>query len=140
MSVTRNIIRSPRDRRGVVVVENAIVLPVAFLFIWALFEFGRLLLAADCLIMAAQEGARVGVTPGSTSAQVQAEANSILTNSLIGGATVVTTPAEIASLKTGEALTVTVQVPFSAITWLPVPQYLNGRVLRSSCVMLREGK
>jgi Flp pilus assembly protein TadG len=121
-------------------VELAIVLPIILLFVWGLFEFARLLLAADTLVSAAQDGCRVGITPGSNSADVTAEVNSVLSSGFISGATVTISPTEAATLKTGEALTVTIQVAFSQITWLPTPQFLSGKVVKASCVMLREGK
>jgi Flp pilus assembly protein TadG len=127
-------------RKGLVTVEYAVVLSLVLVVLWGIIEFGRMVLVADCLVQAAQEGARVGIVPGSTTAQVTAEINTILANSYITGATVTTTPADITTLKTGETLTVNVKVPFSAVTWLPSPQFLQGKVLKSSCVMLREGK
>jgi Flp pilus assembly protein TadG len=128
------------ERRGQVTVEYAIVLSLVLIVLWGIIEFGRMVLVADCIVQAAQEGARVGVTPGATSAQVIAEVNTILANSYISGATVTTTPSDITTLETGEALTVNVSVPFSAVSWLPTPQFLQGKVLRTACVMLREGK
>lgn len=127
-------------RKGSVLVEHAFVLPLFLLFIWGLLEFGRLSLAANSIISAAQEGCRAGITPGSTSEEVKAEVNTILNNSYISGATVTTTPTEVATLKTGETLTVSVQIPFSQVSWIPTPQFLKGRVLKTSCSMLREGQ
>jgi Flp pilus assembly protein TadG len=127
-------------RFGLVTVEYAVVLSLLLLVLWGIIEFGRMVLVADCLVQAAQEGARVGIVPGSTTAQVTSEVNNILANSYVSGATVNTVPSDITTLKTGEVLTVNVQVPFSAVTWLPSPQFLQNRVLKASCVMLREGQ
>lgn len=135
----KNFVCRPAPR-GSLTVELAVVLPVVLLFVWGLFEFARLLLAADTIVSAAQDGCRMGITPGSTSADVTAEINTVLSSGFISGATVTITPTEAATLKTGEALTVTIKVPFSQISWLPTPQFLNGKVVKTTCVMLREGK
>jgi Flp pilus assembly protein TadG len=140
MARTANKLIQRPAARGALTVELAVVLPVVLLFIWGLFEFARLLLAADTIVSAAQDGCRTGITPGSTSADVTAEINTILSSGFISGATVTITPAEASTLKTGEALTVTIKVPFSQITWLPTPQFLSGKVVKTTCVMLREGK
>jgi Flp pilus assembly protein TadG len=128
------------QRKGLVTVEYAIVLALVFVVLWGIIEMGRMVLVADCIIQAAQEGARKGIVPGSTSAQVAAEVNSILSASFISGATVTTTPSDITTLKTAQPLTVSVSVPFSAVTWMPSPQFLKNKVLKTSCVMLKEGK
>jgi Flp pilus assembly protein TadG len=128
------------ERRGLVTVEYAIVLSLVFVVIWGIIEIGRMVLVADCIIQAAQEGARAGIVPGTSSAQVISEVNTILAGSYITGATAKTTPTDITTLETGEALTVTVSVPFSSVTWLPAPQFLKNKVLKTSCVMLKEGK
>jgi Flp pilus assembly protein TadG len=127
-------------KRGVAAVEYAVVLSVALLMVWIMVEYSRMMMACDCLLQAAQEGARIGVVPGSTTAQVTAEVNNILANSFITGATVTTSPADISTLKAGQTVTVNISVPCNSITWLPSPKFLYGRVLKGSCVMLREAK
>jgi Flp pilus assembly protein TadG len=126
--------------RGATLVEFAVVLPLVFLVVWGLFEFARLMVTADTLIAAAQEGCRLGVTPGATSGDVTAEVNNVLSSGLVSGATVTIAPSEIATLTTGEPFTVTIAVPFANVTWLPVPQFLGGKVVRTSCTMLREAR
>jgi Flp pilus assembly protein TadG len=142
ISAMRAIARSfePGQRKGLVTVEYAVVLSLVFVVLWGIIEMGRMVLVADCLIQAAQEGARVGIVPGSTSAQVTAEVNTILSGSFVSGATVTTTPSDITTLKTAQPLTVSVSVPFSSVSWLPTPQFLKNKVLKTSCVMLKEGK
>jgi hypothetical protein len=97
------------------------------------------MIAADTLVSAAQEACRTGIIPGSTSAEVTAEANLVLSSAFISGATITITPTEVANVKTGEAISVSIKIPFNQITWLPTPQFLGGKVVKASCTMLREG-
>jgi Flp pilus assembly protein TadG len=53
-------------RRGAVVVEAALVLPICFAFLLGLIEFGRLVMVRQLLDNAAREGARLAVVSTST--------------------------------------------------------------------------
>ena len=70
-----------RRRRGQALVEFAIVLPVFFLLIAGMFDFGLGIYSDLTLVNAAREGARLGVIdPGNTSAieaRVRAMANNL---------------------------------------------------------------
>ncbi|MBI3462894.1 MAG: hypothetical protein HY000_07510 [Planctomycetes bacterium] len=92
----------------------------------------------DTLISAAQEGCRAGIVPDSTTASVTAQANAMVNGGLVPNATVTVSPADVSTLKTGEVLTVTVQVPYSQVSWLRTPQFLGGKMLQATCTMLRE--
>src|SRR6266550_3300335 len=52
--------------RGVAIVEAALVLPVFFLLVLGIFEFGVMFSAYHSMEGAAREGARVDVVPPST--------------------------------------------------------------------------
>jgi Flp pilus assembly protein TadG len=56
----------PTGRRGAVIVEAAFVLPVCFLILLSLFDFGRLTMTRHLLDNAARSGARLAVTSAST--------------------------------------------------------------------------
>ncbi len=74
-------IRQPNQeqpRRAATVVEMAVVLPVFFLFLFALFEFSHAYFAINMLNAAAKRGARMGVSEGVTTAQVEARVREIL--------------------------------------------------------------
>jgi Flp pilus assembly protein TadG len=124
---------------GALAVETAIVLPLFFLFVFGLLEFGRCLLVADTIVGAAQEGCRAAIVPGATSSDVTTAANTVLSGGLVSGATVTVSPSNLSQVKTGQPVSVTVQVPFDQVSWLPTPQYLKNKVLKSTCIMLREG-
>ena len=81
--------RSARRRRlGATVVEFAIVAPLLFLFIFAMIEFGRMVMVEQILTNAAREGARRGILEQSTRAEVETIVSDYLTESSISGATV----------------------------------------------------
>jgi hypothetical protein len=65
-------------------------------------------------------------------------ANEVLSAGAVSGATVSVSPNEVASLEKGQTFTVTVQGPYNAMGWLPLPEWLGGRVIQSSVTMTRE--
>jgi Flp pilus assembly protein TadG len=65
-------------RRGATTVELAVVLPVFFLFVFSLIEYGRLQLVSNLLNSACRSGARYGATEGITSASAQGKVQQIL--------------------------------------------------------------
>ena len=69
-------------RGGSVLVEMAVVLPVFFVFVLALIEFGHCYLTINLLNAAANQGARRGVAEGATNADVVSRAEEILATTL----------------------------------------------------------
>ena len=133
--------RCRRNRQGAAAVEFAIVAPVFFLMIFGMIEFGRALMVQQVLTNASREGARVGVldSPTPTRDQVISTVNTYLQGAGISGATVTLNPTEPTSAGYGQPVTVTVQVPFSNVSWLPAPWFLGGNTqLTASSIMRRE--
>src|SRR5205823_1133660 len=62
---------SCRDRRGVAMVEFALVFPLLLLLVFGIIEFGQTLSAQQMIINGAREGARSAILPGATNAQVR---------------------------------------------------------------------
>jgi Flp pilus assembly protein TadG len=58
--------KSNFERRGVTVVETAIVISVALMMIFAVFEYGRYLMISDLVNNAVREGARQAVVTTNT--------------------------------------------------------------------------
>src|SRR5437867_1874134 len=52
-----------KNERGATIVEAALVLPVFFLLLMAIFEFGIIMSAYHSMVAAVREGARVAVIP-----------------------------------------------------------------------------
>lgn len=58
--ILRLLRRVRRDERGSVVVEFALILPVFFMVIFAIWEFGRIYQTINAITAGAREGARLG--------------------------------------------------------------------------------
>ncbi len=74
-----------------------------------------------------------------TASDVTSAVSTYLQNAGISGETVTIDPAEPTTAAYGEPVTVTVQVPFSSVSWLPAPMFINADTnLTASAVMRRE--
>ncbi len=127
-----------RRRRGATVVEFAVVAPLLFLFIFAMLEFGRMVMVEQILTNAAREGARRGILEQSTRAEVETIVSDYLTGSSVCGATVTVSPDQLRRVGFGQPVTVTVSVPYSQVSWLPTPWFLGGTNLTAQSVMRGE--
>jgi Flp pilus assembly protein TadG len=132
--------RSARKRRrGAAAVEFAIVLPVFVILVFGMIEYGRMVMVQQVITNASREGARRAVLDGATASAVQTAVASYLTNASVNGANqAVVSPANLATAASGDPITVTVSVPFSAVSWLPSPMYLGGKTLSATTTMRRE--
>jgi Flp pilus assembly protein TadG len=127
-----------RKRLGAAVVEFAIVAPLFFLLVFAMIEYGRMVMVSQLITNASREGARQAVLDGATNSEVDSAVTGYLEMSSIQGADVETIPANISTADDGEAITVSVSVTFDQISWLPSPMYLGGQEIKASTVMRRE--
>ncbi len=73
----RRRIRS-KYRFGTTLVETAIVLPVLFMFLWAIIEFSHAQLINNMLNSACRTGARMGSVEGTNSTQVLARIDQVM--------------------------------------------------------------
>ena len=130
-----------RNRQGAAAVEFAIVAPVFFLMVFGMIEFGRAIMVQQVLTNASREGARVAVLD-STTPTASLVANTVetyLENAGITGANVDIDPTEPTTAGYGEPVTVSVEIPFSSVSWLPAPMFINTDTnLQASTVMRRE--
>lgn len=127
-----------RDRVGAAVVEFALVAPLFFLFVMGMVECGRMMMVQQILTNASREGARRAVLEGTVSADVVAAVDSYLANSSISGADVTVTEVAPVSPDYAKSLTVTVQVPFSEVSWLPTPMFVTGNYTLSAATTMRQ--
>jgi Flp pilus assembly protein TadG len=127
-----------RKRSGAAVVEFAVVVPVFFLLVFGMIEYGRLVMVQQVLTNASREGARVGVLDGATVTSVTSAVNNYLTSANINGSTTTVSPNPPSSAAYGGSVTVTVSVGFNQVSWLPSPIYLGGKTLTATSVMRRE--
>jgi len=114
------------------------IAPVFFLMILGMIEFGRMVMVQQIITNASREGARMAILDGSTTAEVLTSVEDYLTSGSIANATVTVDPDPPSSAGYGDPVTVTVQIPFNQVSWLPVPRYLGDKVLTASAVMRRE--
>ncbi|HJT76162.1 MAG TPA: TadE/TadG family type IV pilus assembly protein [Gemmataceae bacterium] len=128
----------PRRRTAAAAVELAAVAPVLVLLIFGMIEFGRVMMVEQVLTNAAREGARRAALPGSTSDDAKTVVSSYLTSANVNGANPASVSPDPSTAQAGTAITVTVTVPFSSVSWLPVPQWMGGQTLTATVVMAKE--
>ena len=135
-------VRSQGDRsKGTSAVEMAVVAPVFVALLMGVFESSRLGMVAQLLTTAAREGCRVAVLPGSTQSDVQTRITTVLSGSGIAVGTVTPTcPAPYAwqTAPGGTPITVSLSVPYSQVSWLGTPYFLNGTVVMASATLSSE--
>ena len=128
-----------RNRRGAAAVEFALIAPVFFLMILGMIEFGRMVMVQQVITNASREGARKAVLDGTSGLEVLTVVNTYLESARISGANVTVIPTEPSSAGYGEAVTVSVAIPFSQVSWLSTPMLISGDTeLTASTVMRRE--
>jgi Flp pilus assembly protein TadG len=126
-----------KRRRGAAAVEFAIVLPVFVILVFGMIEYGRMVMVQQVITNASREGARRAVLDGATTSSVQSAVTTYLTNAAVNGGSAAVSPDPTAAAS-GDPVTVTVTIPFSAVSWLPSPMYLGGKTLSASTTMRRE--
>jgi len=124
------VIRQKRNkRRGAATVEFAIVAPLLFLVILAIFEFGRTFMVIDLLGDAARVGCREGAVQGKSSATITSDVQSRLQAEGVNNASVTVqvkgAVGDPAAANSGDAITVQVTVPVSSIVW-STANFLSG--------------
>lgn len=127
---------------GTAAVEFAVVAPLLFLVvILPTFEFGRGLMVSELAANAARSGCRVGVLPGNSNSTVTSTVNTNLSDQGITGAVTTITvngaAANVSSAKAGDAIKVTVSVPYNNNSWIP-GQFLAGLSISGSQTMRKE--
>lgn len=137
-------------RRGAAIVEAALVLPIFFMVVMGIIEFGRAFNVGQLVQNAAREACRKAVTGGFTNATVISEAKTELAAVGIpsGNVTVTITitpypgnpsvAAHEASVATTRDLVeVTVSVPFNKVSYL-TGKYLKNKTLTGKSAMRHE--
>jgi len=125
------------NRQGAAAVEFALVAPLFFLMVFGMIEFGRMIMVQQVITNASREGARIAVLDSQTPTASQVV--DYLESAGISGEIVTINPAEPTSAAYGEPVTVTVQVPFGSVSWLPTPMFISANTnLTASTVMRRE--
>ena len=126
------------NRRGAAVVELAFTAPILFMLTFGMIDVGRAIMVQNLIANAARDGARSAVLAGATAEEIEAQVTDYLAASSINGATATVSPNPLSSADLGDPVSVTVQVAFSSVSWLPSSKYFQGTNLQATVVMRRE--
>lgn len=134
-------IKKATVRRGLSTVEAALTAPVILVLILGIIEYGWLFAKAADVNNACRIGARTASLGGRTAADVNASVLASLTAAGLedSGYTLTLSPAEPSDVSSGQAVTVTLSIPYANIAiansvLIPTPTNLSTTV-----VMAREG-
>ncbi|WP_145073902.1 TadE/TadG family type IV pilus assembly protein [Aureliella helgolandensis] len=124
------------SRRGVAVVETALMLPVIVLLVFTSLEIADGIFLKQAVTIAAYEGARAATRPGGTNATASARIAEVLAAREVADYTVVYTPEITPTTPRGTEVTVTVRAPSAAYSMNPM-RLLENRVLEKQVTMVR---
>lgn len=108
--------RRARARRGAMLVEFAMVLPLIMIITFAMIEISRLMMLQHTADTAAYEGARHAMVPGANAKEAATAAQEMLDAAGLRDTTVYVSPSEI--LESTPLITVRVDVPVASNAWL----------------------
>ena len=146
-------------RRGTTVVEMAVILPVFFSFLFALFEFSHAYMVISAISTASKKAARYGVAEGVSTAQVAARTREILEDAfnidsvtvMVKDASAFDTPGtdpssidyqglsniELTNAEPRQLFLIRVEVPYDDVAIIP-PFWIKGATLSGQSVMRHE--
>jgi hypothetical protein len=140
--------RGPRS--GAAVVEMALILPIFFMVVLGIVEFGRAMMVGQLLPNAARHGARTAIVEGSTNVEVETTIEDFLAESLgVSPAEVAITitiipapgnddPAnDLSASGSKDLCKVLVEIPYNDVSYIPA-SYLGGKVLKGFSSMRHE--
>jgi Flp pilus assembly protein TadG len=106
---------------------------------FGMIEFGRVVMVQQVLANSAREGARVAIldSPTPTASLVSSKVTNCLATAGISGATVTINPSEPSTAAYGTAISVSVQVPFSKVSWLPSSMFVASTTQLKACAVMR---
>lgn len=137
-------------RRGAAIVEAALVLPIFFMVVLGIVEFGRAFMVIQLVQNGAREGCRKAVTGGYSNTTIINEIKSDLTAAGINSANVTVTitvtvepgnPAvsnnDVTAATTKDLVKVVVTVPFNKVALIP-GNYMGAKTLTGRSTMRHE--
>jgi Flp pilus assembly protein TadG len=130
--------RNASQRRGGAAIELAIVAPLLFLVLMSLIEFSRATMVTHRLEDAANRGCRVAILDTATQEGVEEAVAAVLTSAGINDYTLTITPEAYVTARNWDPITVTVNVDFDDVSWVPLPTALQGITIEGSCTLPRE--
>ncbi len=131
-------------------VEAALVLPIFFMVVLGIVEFGRAMMVSQLVTNASREGARLAIVDGSTNTSVEDFIYQFLLDSVnvaegdvdvtitVDPATGNPDPADqLVAAGVGDLVTIRVSVPFNKVNYIPA-DYLEGKNLVGLSAMRHE--
>lgn len=138
------------SRRGAAAVEMAIVLPVFFMVVMGIVEFGRAMMVGQLVTNGARYGARISAFDGSTNTDVTTSVKTFVSNTVGVPASDVNVdiavdpgpgnpdPADnLSAAMAKDVCKVTVRIRFDKVGYL-AGRYLSAAELKGICVMRHE--
>ena len=128
-------------RRGIALIEMALLLPLLLLILLGLLEYGWLFLKLQAANGATREAVRIAVRPSATNAQVTTRVSDMMTNAGIPATaySVVLTPADVAVVLPGVQIEVKVLVEYDEIGLFNAPLIPTPDDLTAKTTMAKEG-
>lgn len=150
MQILRRSRERTSPRSGAAMVETALVLPIFFMVVLGIVEFGRAMMVAQLLNNGAREGCRIAIMTGSTNAAVETavldfveDAVGVDRNQVTVTITVTPAPGNpdpannVANANKRDLCEINVSVPFDQVDFLP-GTYLADSNLSGQCAMRHE--
>ncbi len=127
-------------RRGATAVEFAICAPILLMIVFGVIEFGRALMIQNALTSAAREGCRKATlaTTHDVNQVTAAAERQVAIAAPKGKCSVSCSPSSLGSIQPGTPLTVTVDVNYSDVSWVPKSVLPSGLKLQGKAVQIRE--
>ncbi len=139
---------SRRRRRGSILLEAALVLPVLLMVVFGAIEFGWAFYIKHSLQGAAYAGARAAIVPGATNSDVTSAVSLAMSRGGLSGANYnvdikdgnTDTAATVSAMGEGDAILIEVNAPWSqfSVFVTSLGGHINGD-LSGRAVMRREG-
>lgn len=121
-------------RRGSVLVEVAITVPILFAFFGFLWEFSRAEMIRNSVSTACYEGARQGIIEGGSATSAEDAAQGVLDAVGIRNATITVTPATI--IPETESVRINISVPLDDNSFV-APFFFDNLLIRSEITLNR---
>ena len=130
-----------RIRRGATAVEFALISPLLFAFSFGAIEVGRAIMTIQLLEEATRVGCRMAILDDADQTDVENEVIDLLAAAGIGitATDVNFDPDPLTGACLWDPVTIAVSVPYSNVSWIPVPTFMGSVNLSGSSTLPREG-
>ena len=133
-------LREATRRRGLALVETALILPLLMVLTLALLEYGWVFIKIQQVHSAAREGARAGAVARGSNAQVDNAVDVFMARANMGGSSysVTTVPSNVFGVPRGSPIEVRVEVDYDNIKLVDVPLIPLPTTLAGEFRMMKE--